>query len=521
MQISVLFTLWKIKPGILLITLSLLLGACSSLPAGIPIQELFTTLEAGALAGKASPAPLETSESPSPELPLSIPESSPTPRISSQSTPSLTVNPTAVPTETPSPAPTVSSDLIYLSNNQLMRWDHVTQFATLLVDRVSAYTALVDPFSAYQLPNSPENAVKKFPRLIALLRSHEITANGKELFDLDILNLETKQIVNLYEKISKIESMQFSLQGDRLVYIDRSIDDRIVVTKTSQGSETQLIATCHREGNITCQNVWWSPDGRSLAWSDALGIWLSDDRSSSLRQIQSNRIKIMDPKNQESEIKVTYEVISWSPDSRFLLVKIIPSAQGVQWYSVLDTRMSRLVDIPGTADFSTPTSKIAWTNAGDLWFASSSNPQEEQDAFIQVWKIVPTHNALLVAGERYQLSQSASGALKTLFSQEVICPNWFQQLGPTTFRFGLIAPDGDTQAILTQFDIEENTLEQYLSIPADTEKILWATDGSGALILGKRGQVIFASLSNQELLDLLPSIGSDAHSFQWLSPAPR
>lgn len=505
----------------LLLIFLLLASACNSLQAGLPIQEVFSTLEARAYSGSSIQPPVETPSPMAPELPLSLPEMSPTAGFVNHVTATPPVLQTKGATITPSPAPTISSDLVYLSQNKLMRWDHVTQYATLLVDHVTDFTVLMDPFSAYQQPINADMALRKYPRLIALLRSREVAANGVELYDLEIFDLEKKLMYNLLEKISKINAMEFTLHGDRLVYIDHSVDDRIVVIKTASGNEPQVIATCHREGEISCKKALWSLDGRSLVWSDAQGIWLSDDRASIPRMIQSNRIKVLDPKKQESQVIVSYEIISWSPDNRFILVKIIPSAQGVQWYSVLDTRMGRLVDIPGTAEFSTPASKIAWTYTGDILLAHSGNPEKKEEPSLQLWQIVPTNNSVLVPGKRLNLAQNASPGLQDFFAQEIACPMWLQQMGPNTFRLGVVTPGGQSQAFLTQLDFEKNILEQQITIPGDTDRILWAPDGSGALILGKRGQAIYASLINQNLYDLLEILGRDAHSFKWLSPAPR
>jgi hypothetical protein len=506
---------------VILLLLSVLLVACSNFQVGTPVQNLFSTLEAQLFPSSSMETPVASSSIPAPNPPSFFPEPSPSPQNSMRYTAVPQASSTSSPTPTPSPAPTSSSDLLYLSQNKLMRWDHVTQYASLLVDRVADYTALVDPFAAYQQPVTPDMALRNFPRLIALLRSKEVAADGTALFDLDILNLETKQIINLYEDIPKIEALQFTLQGDRLAYIDRSVDDRILVTNTSAGSQPQTIAACHREGEITCQKAFWSPDGRWLSWSDAEGIWLADQRTPTSKLIHPNRIKILDPKNQESEIKVSYEMISWSPDSRFMLLKIIPSAQGVQWYSLLDTRLSRLIDIPETADFSIPAAKIAWTYDGNLILALSGNLPDQQGPTLQLWRIVPTNNTVLTPGQRLLLGQNAPADLKRLFSSEVTCPFWLHQFGPTDFRLGLINTEDNNSAYLVRLNFEKNTLDQAMKLTTGVEKVLWAPDASGAIILSERGQVLYASFSKNELIDLFPSIGQDAHSFLWLAPAPR
>lgn len=522
MQPENLFSLWKNRAGIFILTiLVFLLSACANLETNLPLDEFLNHLESEGVPVEPTRQPTRAATQNAPELPRSLPENYPTLSTPVQTTPTQKATSSATPTITASVMPTTSSDLLYLTQDKLMRWDHVTQFSTLLVDRVAAFSALIEPFSAYQFPTHSEAAVKKIPRLIALLRSREITANGEAMFDLDILDLDTKQIINLHEKIARIEAINFTIQGDRLVYIERGSEDRILMTKTIAGSSPQIVAVCNKEGINTCSEALWSPDGRSLAWSDAKGIWLIDDRSSLVKQIQTDRIMVLDPKNQESEVKVSYEIISWSPNNRFLLVKIIPSAQGVQWYSILDTRMSRLVDIPESAEFSTQAAKISWTFEGHLFIAKSSNPENEQPPLIQVWRIIPTNNSLLVPGKRIILGENSSEAVNDLLVENSLCPIWFQQLDAFTFRMALLSLQGDSQASLNQLDFEKNNLDQLLPIPADTEKILWSPDRNGALIFGKHNQIIFASFLENELFDLIPIVGEDANSFQWLPAAER
>lgn len=510
-----------IVTGAILLSLAIFLSSCGNLGINIPITSALSTIEAHTFPGANEATATVTATITPPELPLSLPEDNSTQQEPVKSTPTITATVTPQPSLTPSPPPSTSSDLLYLTRDQLMRWDHVTQYSTLLVDRVRAYSALIEPFPAYQVPNSPDMALKKYPRLIALLRSHEISANGQELFDLDIFDLDTKTIINLYEEINRIDSMQFSLTGEKLAFIDRRIDDQVYMTGTIAGSQPQFIAKCQRDGEISCDKVAWSPDGRSLVWSDAEGIWLKDDRSATARKIQSDQVTILDPKNQECKINVSFEIISWAPDSRFLLVKIIPSAQGVQWYSVVDTRMARLIDIPNTADFSTPVSRITWTYDSNILLSYASDPENKQNPYIQLWEVVPTNNELLVAGERYDLSQNLGAELQALFTQNVIYPYWFQQLDANTFRMGLINPEGEHKAQLVEFDITKKILSEIITIPADTENVLWAPDSKGALLFGKHDQLIYASFDTQELFDLYEFIEEDAHSFQWLPTAPR
>ena len=51
--------------------------------------------------------------------------------------------------------------------------------------------------------------------------------------------------------------------------------------------------------------------------------------------------------------------------------------------------------------------------------------------------------------------------------------------------------------------------------------ILWAPDGSGALILGKNKEVIYAPFDGSLMRDLRKLFGEDATGFTWMPPKPR
>jgi len=69
--------------------------------------------------------------------------------------------------------------------------------------------------------------------------------------------------------------------------------------------------------------------------------------------------------------------------------------------------------------------------------------------------------------------------------------------------------------------MKKNILVQLMQIPDDTRQTLWAPDGSGALVINGDGQVYFASLANNQLLDFGATLGEKAGDFTWLAPAPR
>lgn len=436
------------------------------------------------------------------DLPTSFPAAIPTPQVSSPAIiATLHIQNTPAAILTPTPVPESRSDLLYLVENKLMRWDYRTKFSSLLVDNVAAFS------------------VSQNTRQVALLRPKEITANGTDLYNLDVLDLSTKQITHLVEDTSNLMAMSFSSQGERLVYVE---DDQIFSINTKTAGEPQQIAKCSRKANLSCSDmVVGSPDGRALAWRDALGIWMVDDKNPEPRLVQSNQVEVTDPKGQKTQNPVDFDQLVWSPDSRFILVKIIPSASGVQWYGLVDTRKARLVDIPSSGIFSEQTAHLLWSAEGGLMLAHSNDTALNQPPFIQTWRLIPTANNILSPDKFLYLGADAA-QISSLFPVGVsLYPDWLHQFDPITFGFGIIHTDRSSPAHLYQINIQKNILSEIVEIPADTQKVLWAPDNSGALILGESGQVYFASLYDRTLLDLGVTLGKTAGAFAWLSPVPR
>ncbi len=494
----------RLRPLVCLLFIAAAISGCSVIAAINPFQK--QTLPAPTQQNNPALATAsdQTSAPPSQDLPRSLPENAPTPRLPQPGTGSTSApNETPTPAFTPTPVPEQSSDLLYISNERLMRWDHVTQFSSLLVENVTAFVV------------SPST------RQVALLRPCEISSNGAEVFDLDLLDLATKRVVNILEETPRLYEMSFTNLGEQLIFIQRTDGDRIFALNLTDAGEPRLIAACHKEGNLTCDTVIGSPDGRSIAWRDAQGVWMVDDRDPEPRLVQPNQVVVSDPKGQKTQNPVIFDQLAWSPDSRFILLKIIPSVSGVQWYGLLDTRKARLADIPKSGDFSDQSARLFWTNEGGLLLAHSNDTGVDQPPFIQTWRIVPTANNILSPDKFLYLGADAA-QISSLFPPGVsLYPDWLYQFDPISFGMGIINADGASPAHLYRLDMQKNILVEIVQIPADTQQVLWAPDGSGALVLAKSGLVYFVSMPVNNLLDLGATLGETARDFTWLAPVPR
>jgi hypothetical protein len=236
----------------------------------------------------------------------------------------------------------------------------------------------------------------------------------------------------------------------------------------------------------------------------------------------TRKVEVKDPGGEKTEIEVDFHSLSWSPVGRFLLTKITPSASDVKWLAVLDTLTGRLVAVPDTYEHITPNANVLWMLDGKLLLIYTYDLNGESYLYIKLWQIIPTSNDLLVPQD---ISEQVPGdfgiPLPTSSAGMSLCPAWLAQLEEDRIVLEIAPTQGQAETLLFSLDLKELTLHKLLDISFDIDKMLWAPDGGGALILGGQSQIIFAPIDGSSYVDLRPILGDDAHGFQWLAPSPR
>lgn len=500
-------------------------ASCSALPSGFPKSAVVGGIPTtGTPAGELQ---LESTPLSAPEisLPLDYPQetslvlkrnSSQTPTVKAENQLPTESLPTPTPEAQPTPTPRhqMVSDLLFLSNERLMRWDHTTGYLGMLVEGVASFSASASG------------------REIALLRPREITADGIELFDLDLLDFETMQLVRAKEKIPRLKSMTISPDGNWIAYFIQDEILQVYIDRIDQpgsnpnASQGQTPGECQPQAADQCSQLAWSPDSQSLLWKDHRGIWLGTVDKNQARLVLPAQVEVVDPKGQTTAVNVAFGSLSWSPTGRFALTQVIPSAAGVRWQALVDTRAGRLKEIPDTHEYSGTVVHVFWGASGDLWVTHSNDPETDLPPYIKHWQIVPTNNDWMMLVKVYPLAgtemSSATGS-----PGEIFCPDWLAPLDAETYTLGLHSTLANQEVQLLSLSLKDGLVTTLRLVPVAAQQVLWAPDGGGALILAKisstgaSGWIYFFPLGDAEPIDLGLTIGPGARDFTWLPPAPR
>lgn len=438
--------------------------------------------------------------------PLIYPTDTPAPVIVETSTSQPTIQPTqtASPTASPTPPvaflevdpkPPIRFDLIYLSDERLMRWDHIRQSQEALINQVITYTLSTDGSQ------------------IALLRAKGITANGIEMYDLERLDLETRQIQILIDDLPKAGSLSLSPDNQWLAYAIPGDDPTIHIVANTDDPARQTLATCQSSHPSHCTNLIWSPKSRELAWSDREGLWRYDLGSHAPRLILPAQAAIPDPRGNSTQVSVRYQSLSWSPFGRYILSEIVVPASDVRWWGIADTTLQRLALLPDSFTTQPPRISAIWTQDGKVFVTRPSHFVENQAPVIELWIVTPTYSDLLILDRKYTLPP-----MEIYTSQRTVSRPDFSlerpfQANDYTFRLAAYTTGEPVLSALMNFDLRFGILEKTNDLIVAEQNLLWAPDGS-SLLLGEI-EPKWIPVGSPTLYDLQAAIGAQTCCFSW------
>jgi Tol biopolymer transport system component len=497
---------------------SLLLATCSlNRTLAVPLIQNLTP-QAENLATATSQPDLSATNAPTA---ISQPEIAPKPSKPNEAAPATSVAVLASPTvqlmtpiateasATSTPGVLATSDLLFISDNRLLRWDHVTHYSSSLAENVAAF--------------STNTSGTK----IALLRPRGVAANGNELFDLDLLDFSSKQTRHLIEGTPRLLDLTLSPDGAWLAY-QQSPDNHpaIFLLCLSDQANPINLGQCAGQSSNRCTPPAWSPDSQSLLWGDQHGLWVAPVGKSSASQLHTSMVEILDPQGKTSQIEAQFSSPKWSPVGRFALVQVIPDQSNASWHAVIDSLTGRLGQVLDSYKLSPNQVSVSWLPNGKLVVARASDQGQQTPATIQIWDVLATNPALLVSAGLYKFPSTIlpTEATSVTISNPVINPlrlDWIQQSNPGHLLFGALQPDTPTQVGLFDLNLLTNSVTQLSQLASDIDQVSWAPDGSGMLIVTSDGQALFISADGKETINLKTTVGSELKGFIWLPPSLR
>jgi hypothetical protein len=255
-----------------------------------------------------------------------------------------------------------------------------------------------------------------------------------------------------------------------------------------------------------------------LIWLEAQGIWAYDVIKANVHQVLTDTIQISDPKGDRSAVRVSYQGLTWSPDSRFVAIRIIVAGSDVSWYSLVDVLNKRLGSIPDTYETGDSLLRLGWTWNGNLILAQGISGSPQATAHIKLWQITPSRRDFLLLTANLAVTYPTN-ATAGMNAPLVYSLDWPTQISDRLLGLGICQPGSPTAPLLLTLDTQNGSVRPVTLLPPDTKQVLWAPDASGALVVTP-SQVFFAPIEGRGLRDLLPTLGITAQQFTWLPYLP-
>jgi len=386
-----------------------------------------------------------------------------------------------------------------------MRWDHVTNFTSILVDSVSTFV------------------VNKSGMRIGIIKPKKVVANGEKLFDLVLLDFNEMKLHTILNSVRTLDHISISPKGDWIAFRNLADNRSIYLISTTDNIVERLkLGTCGSIENDFCSGLVWSNDNLYIAWSDKSGVWVTKPEDIRTERIIEPEIIIKDPEGNISKVSVRFSNLQWSPYGRFLLAKVSSISSNIQWYAIIDTRRKKAALIPDTFSPIDTETNIFWTPNGRIILIQGSDIAPDSSPYIKIWKVTPTRDDLILLEKSIKISSEMILNLSHLPDTEsALTVHWTQQWKDNEILFGVTWQDNKTAPLLLKYDIENGKITEIAKIPIFSSKVIWSPDFSGVLIIGNHESLLYKSFISGEILDLSSILGINATNFFWLPPKPR
>ena len=276
--------------------------------------------------------------------------------------------------------------------------------------------------------------------------------------------------------------------------------------------------------NCNQNSVAWSPDSRSLAWSDGRGVWLGE--------ITGSESKLVLEHNHEGYVvsQHTYFPEQWSSQGRFLLLDVWHWEGGT--YALLDTESGRVENRWDWWEWNFSAVDLTWLADGRLLVTNhlkrmDEQPDVEVPPYIELWTLAtdPEAEQLLSREETIPLpvSDHIFPDSPTELADGRIALTLLNLRVESQADRGIYLLDLISQRLERVSDLPPAKIVQFAPGPFDytvegiTTQTFVHPQGTGALFKD-RGQDILLYLSFEEgkLYDLTSHIDPGACCFVWV-----
>lgn len=410
--------------------------------------------------------------------------------------------------------PQINSDLMFITEGRLVRWDHFTANLEELLAPLNPGDIGITGSNNLTLPESVvEYSVDKRGSNIIVLRTKGIAANGIVLFDVSSMKFDDRSVITLLDDIPRIYDLSLSPKGDWIVYRDQELGGDIYLIQNQLNATPILIASCTHTTKYRCQSFLWNPNGDHLMWSDSEGIWAYQLDTDSLALVRANSYQVIDQTGDIADIKVQFIPLEWSPIGRYVIVGTHALNSDIQWTSLLDNKTGRLAEIPNTYGVNPSSTNTTWTEDGRLISVHSS--EDRSSLAMTLWNVVPTRDDLLMIDTHFKIPFDVSGEKIYVDHGDTLFVSRLHRINHRFFLFTLEVANRDTETKLLLLDSRYGELEFISNIPADTERFDCSQDGKSILIHGSHGAISIVPADRHAVYSLYPLTGEQADQISW------
>jgi LysM repeat protein len=471
--------------------------------------------------------------------------------VTATATPWPTMTATPLPTIVPpislaslSNQPVLAHDLLFIRDESLVRWNHLTgQQEVLTGPDSSTQTLSVQPVSHRATGPGPRTgAVLSY--LTSADKQHIVVwrwNREKHGHELGVLDVEAGQVTVFYEGVAhgwELLALSVSPDGKYVAWIPQDM-----TPASSQSRVNGLAAPAHGGGvgagpiliaeldnlglqrnigycgsqqtpeyNWNCRGLLWSPDGQSIAWADGNGVWVTELAGTPQQLVQT---ALTMPGKQSQGV---YTLQQWSPSGRYILLRV-GHYEG-STVAILDVETGQIAPLPNSFEYTYPGPVATWTDADQLFVGRSGRASDNVLPALEIWRI-----------------DTAGGLTMTVTHSLAL------NVDPDNAPVGLVQHEDGQLALALVNRSNTNYADRglYLTVPDllvlrkvnglpplgrendmvggsfYNVNVYWTPDSGGVIVedLDSR-QLLYASTTDVVLYDLRPLLGDSANGFHWV-----